>query len=883
MTTLRMLLHVAAQRDYELHSLDFSTTFLQGNLHEEIWLRRPPGFTRSFPASNQWSLRRPIYGLCQAPREWHDTLRTTLAALGFAPSTADSSLFLRTDTSLPPFYVLVYVLQRLGFQLSSPQPTPLSTSHLLSAPPSDESVEPSGSYPELVGCLMYLMTTSGMGLVLGGRGPVVLTGHADASWVDDSATHRSSQGYTFSLGSGSVSWQSTRSSSVLSSSCEAVIYAGAMAAQELRWLTYLLTDLGEQPRSPPQRGQLHLAYVATRTNTADTFTKAFPPGDHQRFSTVLGLLALLFLTGLCILFSRLGFVVTRVAVSSPPCFAISTTRMSPRGAPSAACTRLPVPVPSSPRSDHRTCCPTAVVSPPRVLPSRCCFPTACAALPLLIPCLASSALPHRFLPFAFFPVTPTTAILSSFPLVNLLASSSLFPRPTPTSSHSNPSPSVSSLRTQADTPQRPFSHCSLTLPSPPNTLPSRLSPPTASLLRMANHAVLATLSHSTPSIVPRCYPSSCPLPPSVCPPPSHQVEYAMEAVKQGSGAVGLCSGACQHHSLTSLLRSLAPLTPLPSPPSHQVEYAMEAVKQGSGAVGLCSGACQHHSLTSLLRSLAPLTPLPSPPSHQVEYAMEAVKQGSAAVGLRSTTHAVLATLKRAASPLASYQRKIFRVDDHMGIAIAGLNADGRVLCRFMRSECLSHKFVFESPLPVGRLVSMVADKSQVCTQRSWRRPYGVGLLVAGFDQTGPHIFQTCPSGNFWEFHAMAIGARSQAAKTYLERKYESFGACSLDELVRHALLAVKESLQEGELSGANCSVSIVGEGQAFSILTDAQVQEHIDRMENEEGGQGGAAKEEVEVVEEVEVEDVEEEKAGEGEGEEGGTGEGSEGPAPMEA
>ncbi|CAI7739806.1 unnamed protein product, partial [Closterium sp. NIES-53] len=45
MTTLRVLLHVAAQRDYELHSLDFSTAFLQGSLHEEIWLCRPPGFT----------------------------------------------------------------------------------------------------------------------------------------------------------------------------------------------------------------------------------------------------------------------------------------------------------------------------------------------------------------------------------------------------------------------------------------------------------------------------------------------------------------------------------------------------------------------------------------------------------------------------------------------------------------------------------------------------------------------------------------------------------------------------------------------------------------------------------------------------------------------
>ncbi|CAI7803790.1 unnamed protein product, partial [Closterium sp. NIES-53] len=173
--------------------------------------------------------------------------------------------------------------------------------------------------------LRYLCSTSGMGLVLGGRRPVVLTGHADASWADDQTTQRSSQGYTFSLGSGSVSWRSTRSSSVLSSSCEAEIYAGAMAAQELRWLTYLLTDLGEQPCSAPvlyvdnkamlalcrehrlehrtkhialryflarelQQGvQLFLAYVASEANTADIFTKALPPADHQRFCTMLGL------------------------------------------------------------------------------------------------------------------------------------------------------------------------------------------------------------------------------------------------------------------------------------------------------------------------------------------------------------------------------------------------------------------------------------------------------------------------------------------------------------------------------------------------------------------------------------------------------------------
>ncbi|CAI7835153.1 unnamed protein product [Closterium sp. NIES-54] len=93
----------------ELHSLDFSTYFLQGSLHEEIWLRRPAGFTESFPAGTQWSLRQPVYHIRHASREWHDTMRTILAALGFAPSTADLPLFLRTDTLLPPFYIIMYV------------------------------------------------------------------------------------------------------------------------------------------------------------------------------------------------------------------------------------------------------------------------------------------------------------------------------------------------------------------------------------------------------------------------------------------------------------------------------------------------------------------------------------------------------------------------------------------------------------------------------------------------------------------------------------------------------------------------------------------------------------------------------------------------------
>ncbi|CAI7764657.1 unnamed protein product [Closterium sp. NIES-53] len=107
MTTLWVLLHVAAQRDYELHYFDFSTAFLQGSLHEEVWLRPPSAFTGTFPPRTQWRLRRLVYGLRQAPREWHDTLRSTLSDLCFQPSSADPSMFVRRGST--PFFVLVYV------------------------------------------------------------------------------------------------------------------------------------------------------------------------------------------------------------------------------------------------------------------------------------------------------------------------------------------------------------------------------------------------------------------------------------------------------------------------------------------------------------------------------------------------------------------------------------------------------------------------------------------------------------------------------------------------------------------------------------------------------------------------------------------------------
>ncbi|CAI7883599.1 unnamed protein product [Closterium sp. NIES-53] len=284
MTTLQVLLHIAAQRDYELHSLDFSTVFLQGSLHEQIWLRRPPGFTGTFPFGTHPD---------------------------FFPLSADPSLFVRRG--LTPFFVLVYILTRFRFPFSKVQPIPLVVDHGLTAPPLDEPFESSGSYPELwyaaKRVAKYVASTSGMGLVLGGEVcgeyirhgtcPVTVTGYSESSWADNAESLR----------------------------CEAKVYAAAMAAQELRWLSFLLTDLGERPRSPPvlfadnrsvvllceeprlvgkakhiqlryfllrefqQRGLARMVRVVSEANTADIFTKALPPCAHQRFCAQLGLVS----------------------------------------------------------------------------------------------------------------------------------------------------------------------------------------------------------------------------------------------------------------------------------------------------------------------------------------------------------------------------------------------------------------------------------------------------------------------------------------------------------------------------------------------------------------------------------------------------------------
>nr|POE93068.1 putative proteasome subunit alpha type-6 [Quercus suber] len=217
---------------------------------------------------------------------------------------------------------------------------------------------------------------------------------------------------------------------------------------------------------------------------------------------------------------------------------------------------------------------------------------------------------------------------------------------------------------------------------------------------------------------------------------------------------------------------------------------------------------------------------------QVEYAQEAVKQGSVVVGIVSKTHAVLAALKK----------KIIPVDTHYGIALAGLASDARVLSNFMKQQSLASRLTYDRPILLSDITSRIGDRAQTNTQQYGKRPYGVGLLIAGVDAKGPHLFEFQPSGVTQEMIACGIGARSQMARTYLERNLDEFESSSREELIKHALRALKDSLsQDKELTVDNTSLGVAGVDEDFKLYEGGEIANWLETsFENREEPAEGA-------------------------------------------
>ncbi|CAG9538078.1 unnamed protein product [Cercopithifilaria johnstoni] len=236
----------------------------------------------------------------------------------------------------------------------------------------------------------------------------------------------------------------------------------------------------------------------------------------------------------------------------------------------------------------------------------------------------------------------------------------------------------------------------------------------------------------------------------------------------------------------------------------------------------------------------------SPDGHlfQVEYAQEAVKKGSTAVGVRGKNCVVIGVEKKSMPTLQDDRtiRKIHSIDEHVMLAFAGLSADARVLVDRARIECQSYKLTLEDPVTVGYIARFIANTKQRFTQSPGRRPFGISMLVGGFDFDGtPRLFKTEPSGAYYEYSANSTGRGEKPVREYLEEHYNDETTADEASVLKLVVKALSQVVQSGaqniEIAVMKLSTDL-GRTVDYRILPTEEVEELIkvvdaERMEAE--------------------------------------------------
>ncbi|XP_065164904.1 proteasome subunit alpha type-7-1 [Atheta coriaria] len=225
----------------------------------------------------------------------------------------------------------------------------------------------------------------------------------------------------------------------------------------------------------------------------------------------------------------------------------------------------------------------------------------------------------------------------------------------------------------------------------------------------------------------------------------------------------------------------------------------------------------------------------SPDGHllQVEYAQEAVRKGSTAVGVRGAEVVVLGVEKKSVAKLQEERtvRKICLLDDHVVMAFAGLTADARILINRAQIECQSHKLTVEDPVTLEYITRYIAGLKQKYTQSNGRRPFGISCLIGGFDFDGvPHLYQTEPSGIYYEWKANATGRSAKTVKEFLEKYYSEEEMKTENGTVKLAIRALLEVVQSGQ---KNLEIAVMRRGQPMQMLDVDTIEQYVVQIEKE--------------------------------------------------
>uniref|UniRef100_A0A0K0DZY5 Proteasome subunit alpha type n=1 Tax=Strongyloides stercoralis TaxID=6248 RepID=A0A0K0DZY5_STRER len=192
----------------------------------------------------------------------------------------------------------------------------------------------------------------------------------------------------------------------------------------------------------------------------------------------------------------------------------------------------------------------------------------------------------------------------------------------------------------------------------------------------------------------------------------------------------------------------------------------------------------------------------SPDGHlfQVDYAQEAVKKGATALGVKGKDCIVIGVEKKSIPALQDDRtiRKIHKIDEHVMIAFAGLSADARVLVDYARLECQTYKMTLEDPVTVAYIARFLANTKQRFTQSPGRRPFGISMIVGGFDFDGtPRLYKTEPSGTYYEYLANSTGRGEKPVREYLEEHYNEENVKDEAATLKLVVNALSQVVQSG--------------------------------------------------------------------------------------
>ncbi|HUW90347.1 MAG TPA: archaeal proteasome endopeptidase complex subunit alpha [Candidatus Nanopelagicaceae bacterium] len=215
---------------------------------------------------------------------------------------------------------------------------------------------------------------------------------------------------------------------------------------------------------------------------------------------------------------------------------------------------------------------------------------------------------------------------------------------------------------------------------------------------------------------------------------------------------------------------------------------------------------------------------------QVEYAIEAVRRGTTAIVCRNN-NSVVFTVEKKSSELQEIigSEKIFKVDDHIGVAIAGLTADARVLVDKARVQAQVNILNYDEKISVKDSTLNICEYLQLFTQNAGVRPFGVSFLIAGIDSNGEaSLYLTDPSGAMWGYKAFAIGSGATEARAYLEENYKE--DINDEDLKLLPLRTLKELMGEN-LNKDTCDVAfIMKDDLKFKLLNDQEKDELLAKI-----------------------------------------------------